>query len=195
LPSPPEDDAARAAERLGPTFEGAGSRRRPRRSSARHQNAQSGETQCCARCAGVHDGDIPEEAEPLAAEFNPDDNDVIVASRPRDDAAFERTLATRARGALARARFPYSPRPGTVTAGDDRVQPPSRRNAAHASRALEQLEPTALETKLGTCDTVLVDRPAAARRRLHAVLVEAAVGELVEVRPSTGAEGIRAVAA
>src|SRR5438094_2254907 len=61
--------------------------------------------------------------EPLAADFNLT-TDVIVGFPTEDDAAFERTLATVERAGLSRVHvFPYSPRPGTVTAGDDRVQP------------------------------------------------------------------------
>src|SRR5438094_4286742 len=61
--------------------------------------------------------------EPLAADFNLT-ADVIVGFPTEDDAAFERTLATVERAGLSRVHvFPYSPRPGTVTAGDDRVQP------------------------------------------------------------------------
>ena len=69
---------------------------------------------------------------PLAGEFNLT-SDVIVGFPAEDDAAFEQTLATVERAGLTKVHvFPYSPRPGTVTAGDDRVPPPSRSSAARS---------------------------------------------------------------
>ena len=61
--------------------------------------------------------------EPLADEFNLT-SDVIVGFPAEDDAAFERTLETVERAGLTKVHvFPYSPRPGTVTAADDPVPP------------------------------------------------------------------------
>src|SRR3954449_4286261 len=59
--------------------------------------------------------------EPLAEEFNLT-SDVIVGFPAEDEQAFERTLATVERAGLTHVHvFPYSPRPGTDTAADDRV--------------------------------------------------------------------------
>src|SRR5947199_4401115 len=58
---------------------------------------------------------------PLAAELNLT-SDVIVGFPAEDDAAFERTLRTVQAAGLTKVHvFPYSPRPGTVTAHADRV--------------------------------------------------------------------------
>src|SRR5215831_8836109 len=60
---------------------------------------------------------------PLAGEFNLT-SDVIVGFPAEDEAAFERTLETVEQAGLTRVHvFPYSPRPGTETAADDRVSP------------------------------------------------------------------------
>jgi len=136
--------------------------------------------------------------EPLAADFNLT-TDVIVGFPTEDDAAFERTLATVERAGLSRVHvFPYSPRPGTVTAGDDRVQPAVKKERGARLRELSgKLERRRWETKLGTWDTVLVDRPGRGYGDDYTpFLVDAPVGELVEVRAEAlAAEGIRAVAA
>ena len=70
---------------------------------------------------------------PLAEEFNLT-SDVIVGFPAEDGAAFERTLETVERAGLTKVHvFPYSPRPGTVTAADDPVRRRSRRSAARGS--------------------------------------------------------------
>src|SRR5437764_249082 len=136
--------------------------------------------------------------EPLVADFNLT-SDVIVGFPTEDDAAFERTLATVERAGLSRVHvFPYSPRPGTVTAGDDRVGPAVKKERGARLRELSnKLERRRWETKLGRRDTVLVDRPGRGYGDDYTpFLVEAPVGELIEVRAEAlAAEGIRAVAA
>jgi threonylcarbamoyladenosine tRNA methylthiotransferase MtaB len=136
--------------------------------------------------------------EPLAADFNLT-SDVIVGFPTEDDAAFERTLATVESAGLSRVHvFPYSPRPGTVTADDDRVHPAVKKERGARLRALsDALERRHWQTKLGTRDSVLVDRPGRGYGDDYTpFLVEAPVGELVEVRAEAiMAEGIRAVAA
>jgi threonylcarbamoyladenosine tRNA methylthiotransferase MtaB len=136
--------------------------------------------------------------EPLAADFNLT-SDVIVGFPTEDDAAFERTIATVERAGLSRVHvFPYSPRPGTLTAADDRVRPAVKKERGARLRALsDALERRRWQAKLGTRDTVLVDRPGRGYGDDYTpFLVEAPVGELVEVRAhAIGAEGIRAVAA
>jgi threonylcarbamoyladenosine tRNA methylthiotransferase MtaB len=135
---------------------------------------------------------------PLAGEFNLT-SDVIVGFPSEDDAAFERTLATVERAGLSRVHvFPYSPRPGTATAGDDRVQPALKKERGARLRALsDELERRRWQTKLGARDTVLVDRPGRGYGDDYTpFLVEAPVGALVQVRAEAiAAEGIRAVAA
>jgi threonylcarbamoyladenosine tRNA methylthiotransferase MtaB len=136
--------------------------------------------------------------EPLAADFNLT-SDVVVGFPAEDEAAFARTLATVERAGLSRVHvFPYSPRPGTVTAGDDPVPPAVKKERGARLRALSDvLERRRWQTKLGTNDTVLVDRPGRGYGDDYTpFFVEAPVGELVEVRAEAiGAEGIRAVAA
>jgi threonylcarbamoyladenosine tRNA methylthiotransferase MtaB len=136
--------------------------------------------------------------EPLAADFNLT-SDVIVGFPTEDDAAFERTLATVESAGLSRVHvFPYSPRPGTVTADDDGVPPAVKKERGARLRALsDALERRRWQTKLGQRDTVLVDRPGRGYGDDYTpFLVEAPVGELVEVRAEAiGEEGIRAVAA
>jgi threonylcarbamoyladenosine tRNA methylthiotransferase MtaB len=136
--------------------------------------------------------------ESLAADFNLT-SDVIVGFPTEDESAFERTLATVERAGLSRVHvFPYSPRPGTVTAGDDRVPPDVKKERGARLRALsDELERRRWQTKLGTRDTVLVDRPGRGYGDDYTpFLVDARVGELVEVRAEAiVTEGIRAVAA
>jgi tRNA A37 methylthiotransferase MiaB len=89
--------------------------------------------------------------------------------------------------------FPYSPRPGTVTAADDRVPPHEKKERGARLRALSH----------GLClarwhrkieDTVLVDRPGRGYGDDYTPwLVDAPVGELVRVRAErVTEEGIRA---
>jgi threonylcarbamoyladenosine tRNA methylthiotransferase MtaB len=136
--------------------------------------------------------------EPLAADFNLT-TDVIIGFPDEDDAAFERTLGTVERAGLSRVHvFPYSPRPGTATAADDRVAPAVKKERSARLRALsDELERRRWRHKLGTCDTVLVDRPGRGYGDDYTpFLVDAPVGALVDVRAeSLAAEGIRAVAA
>ena len=67
--------------------------------------------------------------EPLQDEFNLT-SDVIVGFPTEDEPAFANTLRTARDAGLTKIHvFPYSPRPGTVTAGDDAV-PASRQEGA-----------------------------------------------------------------
>jgi threonylcarbamoyladenosine tRNA methylthiotransferase MtaB len=136
--------------------------------------------------------------EPLAREFNLT-SDVIVGFPTETDAAFERTLRTVERAGLSRVHvFPYSPRPGTATAAADPVPPPLKKERSARLRALShELERRRWQAKLGTRDSVLVDRPGRGYGDDYTpFLVDAPVGQLVEVRAEAIAEeGIRAVAA
>jgi threonylcarbamoyladenosine tRNA methylthiotransferase MtaB len=136
--------------------------------------------------------------EPFAAELNLT-TDVIVGHPAEDDDAFERTLATVEAAGISRVHvFPYSPRPGTVTAADDPVSPPVKKERAARLRALSrELEQRRWQAKVGTHDIVLVDRPGRGYGDDYTpFLVDAPVGELVRVRAErVTEEGIVAEAA
>jgi threonylcarbamoyladenosine tRNA methylthiotransferase MtaB len=136
--------------------------------------------------------------EPLAGEFNLT-SDVIVGFPTEDDAAFENTLRTVERAGLTKVHvFPYSPRPGTVTAADDRVPPPAKKERGTRLRALSHdLQLRRWRAKVGGADVVLVDRPGRGYGDDYSpFLVDAPVGELVRVRATAATgEGILAVAA
>ncbi|MFL5926664.1 MAG: MiaB/RimO family radical SAM methylthiotransferase [Gaiellaceae bacterium] len=135
---------------------------------------------------------------PLADEFNLT-SDVIVGFPAEDDAAFEQTLLTVERAGLTKVHvFPYSPRPGTVTAADDPVPPQVKKDRGARLRALSHdLCLRRWREKLGGDDTVLVDRPGRGYGDDYSPwLVDAPVGALVRVRAAGfTAEGILAEAA
>jgi threonylcarbamoyladenosine tRNA methylthiotransferase MtaB len=135
---------------------------------------------------------------PLADDFNLT-SDVIVGFPAEDEAAFANTLRTVERAGLAGVHvFPYSPRPGTVTAADDAVGPAEKRERGARLRALaRELERRRWQSKLGSDDVVLVDRPGRGYGDDYSpFLVDAPVGELVRVKAlRLGEEGIVAVAA
>ena len=133
---------------------------------------------------------------PLASEFNLT-SDVIVGFPAEDDAAFERTLRTVERAGLTKVHvFPYSPRPGTVTAGDDPVPPHVKKERGARLRALSH-ELCLARWRRKTDDVVLVDRPGRGYGDDYTPwLVDAPVGELVRVRAGrVTEEGILARAA
>ncbi len=125
--------------------------------------------------------------------------DVIVGFPGEDDDAFERTLdVVRAAGITKVHVFPYSPRPGTVTAAADTVPPEVKKERGARLRGLsDELCRRRWESKLGTTDRVLVDRPGRGYGDDYTPwLVEAPVGELVRARAvGLSEEGILAVAA
>jgi threonylcarbamoyladenosine tRNA methylthiotransferase MtaB len=133
--------------------------------------------------------------EPLAGDFNLT-SDVIVGFPSEDAAAFERTLALLARAGITRVHvFPYSPRPGTVTAADDPVPPTVKRERSARLRAASDRACLARwESKVGSEDTILVDRPGRGYGDDYSPwLLDAPVGSLVRARAvaATG-EGILA---
>jgi threonylcarbamoyladenosine tRNA methylthiotransferase MtaB len=136
--------------------------------------------------------------EPLADDFNLT-TDVIVGFPTEDDAAFEATLNTVERGRLTKVHvFPYSPRPGTVTAADDSVAPQVKKERGARLRALSHdLCLRRWRGKVGEHDTVLVDRPGRGYGDDYSPwLVDAPIGSLVRVRAAAVTEeGIRAEAA
>ena len=135
--------------------------------------------------------------EPLA-DFNLT-TDVIVGFPGEDEAAFERTLAlVEAVGMTKVHVFPYSPRPGTVTAGDDTVPAAGKRERSARLRALsDELSRRRWARRVGTTDRVLVDRPGRGYAGDYTPwLVDAPVGELVAARAVGVVEdGVLAVAA
>jgi threonylcarbamoyladenosine tRNA methylthiotransferase MtaB len=125
--------------------------------------------------------------------------DVIVGHPAEDDSAFARTLTVVETAGISRIHvFPYSPRPGTQTAGDDPISPPVKKERGARLRALSrELEQRRWRTKVGSNDVVLVDRPGRGYGDDYTpFLVDAPVGELVRVRAElVTEEGIVAVAA
>jgi len=122
--------------------------------------------------------------EPLREDFNLT-SDVIVGFPDENERAFENTLATaRAVGLTKIHVFPYSPRPGTRTAADDRVPAQVKRERGARLRAASH--EACLErwrTKLGREDVVLVDRPGRGYGDDYTPwLVDGAVGTFVRVR-------------
>jgi len=97
---------------------------------------------------------------PLQEEFNLT-SDVIVGFPAEGERAFATTLDTvRAAGLTKVHVFPYSPRPGTVTAQDDPVSPQEKRERGARLRAASHEACLAhWRTKIGRDDLVLVDRP------------------------------------
>jgi threonylcarbamoyladenosine tRNA methylthiotransferase MtaB len=135
---------------------------------------------------------------PLAEEFNLT-SDVIVGFPAEDRDAFEQTLAVVQDAGLTKVHvFPYSPRPGTATAGADPVSAAEKKERGARLRALShELCLRRWHTKIGRQDSVLVDRPGRGYGDDYTPwLVDAPVGELVRVRAAkvTG-EGIHAEAA
>jgi len=134
---------------------------------------------------------------PLQEEFNLT-SDVIVGFPAEDERAFANTLETvRAAGLTKLHVFPYSPRPGTATAGDDPVPPQTKKERGARLRALSQAACVARwRTKIGRDDIVLVDRTGRGYGDDYSpwLLSEAApVGELVRVRgAAVSHEGILA---
>jgi threonylcarbamoyladenosine tRNA methylthiotransferase MtaB len=118
----------------------------------------------------------------LADEFNLT-SDVIVGFPAEDAAAFERTLDTVERAGLTKVHvFPYSPRPGTVTAADDPIPAAAKRERSARLRALSH-ELCLRRWRGKREDVVLVDRPGRGYGDDYTPwLVDAPIGELVCVR-------------
>ena len=125
--------------------------------------------------------------------------DVIVGFPGEDERAFERTLAAvEAAGITKVHAFPYSPRPGTVTAGEDTVPPHVKKErSARLRRFSDEACRRRWLGKVGEADVVLVDRPGKGYGDDYSPwLVDAPVGALVRARASAVTEeGIRGIAA
>jgi threonylcarbamoyladenosine tRNA methylthiotransferase MtaB len=113
--------------------------------------------------------------------------DVIVGFPGEDEAAFRNTLAIVDRAGITKVHvFPYSPRPGTLTAEADTVPPAVKKERGARLRAASHEACLARwRGKLDREDVVLVDRPGRGYGDDYSpwlVGEEAAVGELVRVR-------------
>ncbi|MGH3050978.1 MAG: radical SAM protein, partial [Gaiellaceae bacterium] len=135
--------------------------------------------------------------EPLAADFNLT-SDVIVGFPAEDERAFANTLRTAREAGLTKIHvFPYSPRPGTVTAAEDAVPPQVKKErGARLRAASHDACLVRWRTKVGADDVVLVDRPGRGYGDDYSpwlVPESAPVGELVRVRgAAVSEEGILA---
>ncbi|HEY8409330.1 MAG TPA: MiaB/RimO family radical SAM methylthiotransferase [Gaiellaceae bacterium] len=121
---------------------------------------------------------------PLRDEFNLT-SDVIVGFPAEDERAFANTVATvRAAGLTKIHVFPYSPRPGTRTAGDDTVPAQVKRErGARLRAASHEACVERWRTKVGVDDVVLVDRPGRGYGDDYTPwLVDGDVGTFVRVR-------------
>jgi threonylcarbamoyladenosine tRNA methylthiotransferase MtaB len=122
--------------------------------------------------------------------------DVIVGFPGEGERAFRRTLDVVDSAGISSVHvFPYSPRPGTVTALADSV--PREVKRERSARLRERSRVATLErwrAKLGSEDVVLVDRPGRGYGDDYSPwLVDGRVGELVPVRAeAVTEEGIRA---
>jgi threonylcarbamoyladenosine tRNA methylthiotransferase MtaB len=112
-------------------------------------------------------------------------SDVIVGFPAEDERAFENTLRVVERAGITKVHvFPYSPRPGTMTAQADPVpasvkkERSARLRAASAAACLARWR-----AKLGSDDVVLIDRPGRGYGDDYSPwLVEGGIGELVRAR-------------
>jgi threonylcarbamoyladenosine tRNA methylthiotransferase MtaB len=87
--------------------------------------------------------------------------DVIVGFPAEDERAFRNTLRLLDQAGVTKVHvFPYSPRPGTVTAAADTVSPATKKERGAQVRAASQAAcERRWRAKLGRRDVVLVDRP------------------------------------
>ena len=116
---------------------------------------------------------------------------MIVGFPNEDERAFANTLRVVREARLTKLHvFPYSPRPGTKTAGDDPV--PAAVKKERSARLREQSRVACLEhwrSKLGRGDVVLVDRPGRGYGDDYSPwLVRGDVGELIRVRAAAVTE-------
>jgi threonylcarbamoyladenosine tRNA methylthiotransferase MtaB len=132
--------------------------------------------------------------EPLA-DFNLT-TDAIVGFPSESERAFRKTLSVvKAAGITKIHVFPYSPRPGTATAGEDAVAPDVKKDRGARLRAASDAACLARwREKIGADDVVLVDRPGRGYGDDYSPwFVDAPVGEFVRVQgASVSEEGILA---
>jgi threonylcarbamoyladenosine tRNA methylthiotransferase MtaB len=122
--------------------------------------------------------------------------DAIVGFPTETESAFRNTLSVVAAAGITKVHvFPYSPRPGTVTAGADAVAPAVKKDRSARLRAASEAAClTHWREKIGADDVVLVDRPGRGYGDDYSPwLVQAPVGEFVRVRgAAVSEEGILA---
>lgn len=133
--------------------------------------------------------------EPLA-DFNLT-TDAIVGFPTEDEGAFQNTLSVVEAAGITKVHvFPYSPRPGTVTAGDDAVAPAVKKDRSARLRAASAAACAARwHEKIGADDVVLVDRPGRGYGDDYSpwVVQTGQVGDFVRVRgAAVSEEGILA---
>jgi len=149
-----------------------------------HVPLQSGDDGVLRAMARRYDaGQYLARVEPLV-DFNVT-SDVIVGFPGEDEAAFWRTLDVVRRARITKVHvFPYSPRPGTVTAAADTVPAAVKRErSARLREASREACLARWRGKLGAEDVVLIDRPGRGYGDDYSPwLVDGAVGELVRVR-------------
>jgi threonylcarbamoyladenosine tRNA methylthiotransferase MtaB len=125
--------------------------------------------------------------------------DVIVGFPAEDEPAFERTLEAVETAGITKVHvFPYSPRPGTVTAAEDTVPPAVKKERGVRLRALStDACRRRWLSKLGSEDAVLVDRPGRGYGDDYSPwLVDGPVGAFVQARAEdVTPEGIHGIAA
>jgi threonylcarbamoyladenosine tRNA methylthiotransferase MtaB len=130
--------------------------------------------------------------EPLA-DFNLT-TDIIVGFPAEDERAFERTRQVVRDAGITKVHvFPYSPRPGTATAAADTVIPAVKKRRSASLRAdSREACLRRWQTKLGSEDDVLVDRPGGRGYgddySPWLVDEDAPVGELVRARATAVSE-------
>lgn len=119
-----------------------------------------------------------------AADFNLT-TDVIVGFPGEDESAFQRTLEVVDEAGITKVHvFPYSPRPGTLTAADDPVVPEVKKERSARLRARShEACLRRWQAKVGSEDLVLVDRPGRGYGDDYSPwLLDAPVGEIVRAR-------------
>jgi threonylcarbamoyladenosine tRNA methylthiotransferase MtaB len=117
--------------------------------------------------------------------------DVIVGFPTEDERAFENTLRVVREAGITKVHvFPYSPRPGTRTAGSDDIDPREKKERGARVRAASRAcELARWRSKIGFDDIVLVDRPGRGYGDDYSPwLVDAPVGALVRVRAAEATE-------
>jgi threonylcarbamoyladenosine tRNA methylthiotransferase MtaB len=112
-------------------------------------------------------------------------SDAIVGFPSEDERAFENTMRVVERAGITKVHvFPYSPRPGTVTAEVDPVPKSVKRERSARLRAASDAACRARwRTKLGREEVILIDRPGRGYGPDYSPwLVAGPVGELVRAR-------------
>ena len=125
--------------------------------------------------------------------------DAIVGFPTEDEAAFERTLRVVEEAGITKVHvFPYSPRPGTLTADEDRIPAVVKKERSARLRAASaEACRRRWVGKLGREETILVDRPGRGYGHDYSPwLVDGAQGEFVRARAhDVTEEGIVGIAA